>query len=120
MRYEDAREIITEALELIDDVLNEAYEAKRKRLDRAWQKAYAKGAAGDEKRKNIEAANRRNSEKMERRLKKIGKRQPYAYKDLKGNSYIRGKAISWAEKKLRGKLLDRDGNLPRHLRPSVV
>lgn len=113
MRYEDARDIIAEALDLIDDVLNEAYEARKYRLMKAYKKA-----RGDKKGR-LQTAIATNSEKMDRRLKRIGARVATE----RGLDAVRdaGKAVSWNQKMIRGKLRDpKTGDVPSHLRRDIM
>jgi transcription initiation factor TFIIIB Brf1 subunit/transcription initiation factor TFIIB len=94
----------------VEALLDEAYEARMKRL----RTAYEKGIKSGKDVSGIQQAAAVNAAKRERRLRSIGSKvatEPGLDKMFKA-----GQAVSWNRKLLRGKLLDQEGNIPHHLR----
>jgi prefoldin subunit 5 len=119
MRYTEAREILAEAIEQLETIaeaieqletMAEAYEGRMNRL----RTAYEKGRKSGKDVSSIQKAAGVNADKRERRLRSIGSKvatEPGLDKMFKA-----GQAVSWNKKLQRGKLHDKQGNIPYHLR----
>ena len=119
MRYTEARQILAEAIEQLETIaeaieqletIAEAYEGRMNRL----RTAYEKGRKSGKDVSSIQKAAGVNADKRERRLRSIGSK--VATEPGLDNMFKAGQAVSWNKKLQRGKLHDKQGNIPYHLR----